>query len=126
MSDLMAAILEFRLPVSPYSHQTDAIRLLVSENMEIAAGILLLYVIQAEITSIVANLNVFPDFRPPYWILVGVMDFLKAPSCSPVIFRKSHQSASVYSKRFGNGSNKSGLGGNLHAPLGMQRLVEMS
>jgi len=38
---------------------------------------------------------------------------LKAPSCSQIIFKKSREGASLHFKWFGNGSKKSGLGGNL-------------
>ena len=45
------------------------------------------------------------------------------PLCSLTIFRKSHQSISVSSMRFGNGSQKISLGGNFTPPpLGRGRV----
>ena len=57
---------------------------------------------------------------------------LKAPSCSQFIFRKSRQGASFNSKRFGNGSKKSGLGGDFTPPpftirgLSQRQLIKAS
>jgi hypothetical protein len=52
-----------------------------------AAEILLVVVIQAEITCLYAGFTAFHIFRPPYWILQGNKYSLKAPSCSQFIYR---------------------------------------
>ena len=76
--------------------------LLDPENMGIAVGISLLSRIQAEINVISYLL---PVLSRHFGYLVGATLVPTSPSCSHIIYRKSHQSVPVYSKRLRNGSN---------------------
>jgi hypothetical protein len=60
--------------------------------------------------------NKFSVLRPPYWITGNSLRCQNMSSGSPNIFRKSHESALLNSKRFGSGSEKIGLGVILLAP----------
>ena len=64
----------------------------------------------------------FPGFRPPYWISGATQDTIFMAFCSPAITRKSHQTVSLYSKRFGNAIEKIGLGGKFTPPNGNRRV----
>ena len=85
----------------------------VVENVGVAGASSFAVVLEAEISCIYADLKAFSVSGRHIGFLEGGKYGLKTPSCSQVIFRKSREGASLNSKWFGNGSKKSGLGGNL-------------
>ncbi len=92
----------------------------VVENVGVAGVISFVVVLQAKISCIYADFKHFRFSGRHIGFLECGKYGLKAPSCNQIIFRKSREVASLNSKWFGNGSKKSGLGGNLPPVHGMR------
>ena len=83
-----------------------------------AVGIMQLSCLQTELLFFLSFSKNNRHLQPHLGFLSDNIDAIIVPLCSPTIFRKSHQSILVNSMRFGNGSQKIGLGGNFTPPLG--------
>ena len=88
----------------------------IVENVGVAIEISFVVAIYAQVFCIYTDFKVFPVSSRHIGFLECAKYGLKAPSCSQFIFRKCRQGASPNSKRFGNGSKKSGLGGTFTPP----------
>ncbi len=94
------------------------------ENVGVAIEVSFVVVIHAQVSCIYSDISKYFRFSGRHIGFLECANYgLKAPPCSQFIFRKSRQGASFNSKRFGNGSQNSGLG-LVSPPLTIQGLMK--
>jgi len=111
-------VISFRgRPVSSCSSPTSAIDMPDPKNVRVAAEILYLTSTEAKIHYLCLELFEILSFRfcgRHFGLLEGDGLIPIMLYCSPVIFRKSHQSTPLNSKRLQNDIENTGLRGKLH------------